>query len=405
MPKRIIILTELYYPEESGTGYVMAKIAEGLVQNYSVTVLCGYSNSSHRTLQRPSLENRNGVVVERCAATRLNKDVMLFRMINLFTISASIFLKALRRIDRGDSILVVTNPPTLPLLALVVTRLKGAKCFLLIHDLYPHVLTATGILSKDNVISNFLHWLNSMAYQRVDKIVTLGRDMQRLVVPHLQADDHRCVIIRNWADLDEVLPLPREQNNLLKSSLLGQKFVVQYAGNMGRTHGLETLIEAAKLLSPQKKEIHFLFVGKGAKKSWLVESVKAEGLTNVTVLSPQPRGQLNDLLNACDVTIISFIPGMAGISVPSRMYNIMAAGKPIIAVADDDSELAMVVREERIGWVVPPNDPHQIVRVVLEAYTNPNNLLEMGKSARAAAVAKYSLPRVIDSYRLLFSNS
>jgi glycosyltransferase involved in cell wall biosynthesis len=175
------------------------------------------------------------------------------------------------------------------------------------------------------------------------------------------------------------------------------RFVVQYAGNMGRTHGIEVLLDAAVLLK-EEAEYQFLFIGSGAKKSWLEEQVARHDLRNVTILPNRPRSDQNNFLNACDVAIISFLSGMAGVSVPSRMYNVMAAGKPIIAVCDSESELALVVREEDIGWVVPPGDAQAIAGVIRAAHSDRRRLTEMGERARVAAVTKYPLSRAVESY-------
>jgi colanic acid biosynthesis glycosyl transferase WcaI len=196
--------------------------------------------------------------------------------------------------------------------------------------------------------------------------------------------------------------LPKELNRLLKDLQLQEKFVVQYCGNMGRTHGLETLFEAARRLRGVP-EVHFLFVGSGAKKQWLEDAAKAECLPNVSILSRRPRNDLNDTLNACDVSVISFVKGMAGISVPSRMYNALAAGTPILAIADADSELALVVQEECVGWVVPPEDPDIVVKTVLQARDDRDSLKAMGIRARESAEKKYSFVAIIGSYQELIS--
>ena len=141
-------------------------------------------------------------------------------------------------------------------------------------------------------------------------------------------------IIPNWSDIKDVFPLPRIDNPLLTKMKFTEKWVVLYAGNMGRTHGLENIVRAAKIISLLDNTIQFILCGTGVKRLWLEATVKKEGIPNITLLPSQPRSELNHLLNACDIALISFMPGMAGVSVPSRMYNVLAAGKPIIAVVD-----------------------------------------------------------------------
>lgn len=403
MRGKLFVFSELYYPDESATGYVLTRIAEGLAKSLTVHVLCGPPSTYGGSARAPLFETRKGVIIERCPATTLDKNIMLLRLLNVVTVSLSIFWKALWRMQRGDSVLVVTNPPTLPFVALAASRLRSAKCLLLIHDVFPEALTAAKMLQPGGFPVRFLDGLYQLLYRKVDRIVVLGRDMLRLVMQKLNPDDLRVHVITNWADLEEILPAHRAHNVLLKKLNLADKFVVQYAGNIGRMHGLEVLLEAAKILKG-RTDIHFLLVGSGAKKQWLESLAKKEGLNDVSFLSPQPRSDLADVLNASDVAIISFIPGMAGVSVPSKMYNILAAGKPIIALVDHDSETAMVVREEQIGWVVPPGRPDLVAAALEEASGDRQCLLEMGKRARAAAEGKYSFQRVIESYRELLEN-
>jgi len=398
---RIFVLSELYYPAETGTGFMMGKIAEGLATRYPVHVLCAYpsTKTSNRT-QR--IENRNGVTVERCVGTKLNKDVIWSRILNMVTISFSIFFKAISRLKPGDKVLVVTNPPSLPFFASIACKIRRAKCYLLIYDLYPEVLTTTGLLNADSFIARFLSWLNTWMYRQMDKVIVLGRDMDRIVARRFHPSNRRTVIT-NWADVDEIVPLPRDDNSFLKQLSIMDKFVVQYSGNMGRTHGVEVLLEAAKRLD-HRDDVHFLLVGTGAKRQWLEDELRKSKLRNVTMLPLQPRQALCELLNACDVAVISFIPGMAGVSVPSRMYTIMSAGKPIIAVADEDSELALVVREERIGWIVPPERSDLLTELILKCKSEPDVVREMGRRARMVAEQKYSFKKILESYQNLFSN-
>lgn len=403
MTKKIWVISELYYPEETSTGHYLTKIAEGLAGKFPVSVLCGQPSYSARGIRAPAREEYHGVDIQRCRATTFDKNILWLRLINLATISLSIFVNGVRRINRHDYVLVVTNPPLLPFLVAAACWLRGARCLLLIHDVYPEVLIVSGLAKPGALSTRFLGWLNKYLYRIVERIIVLGRDMEAIVAKKLTSDHQRIVRITNWADVEQVVPDERRQNALLKQLGLSDKFVVQYAGNMGRTHGLESLFESVKRLAAVK-DVHFLFVGSGAKKRWLEENIKKAHLQNTTILNTKPRSDLSTLLNACDIAMISFIPGMAGISVPSRMYNILAAGKPIIAVTESTSELALVVREEKVGWVVPPNQPDKVVEAVLEARAHPERLADMRARARAAAENKYSLSNVIESYRSMISD-
>jgi glycosyltransferase involved in cell wall biosynthesis len=395
--RTVWVVSELYYPEDTSTGYFLTKIAEGLAGSFAVNVLCAQPTYAHRGLRAPREEKRNGVHIFRCAATTLDKNVLLFRIANHITVALSIFVRAVGRFHKDDYVLVVTNPPLLPFLILAACRLRRAKCVLLIHDVYPEALIAAGMLRSNSLAARALSRLTSLLYRGVSRVVVLGRDMRKLVLRRARLDSDRVVVIPNWADLDEIIPGGRASSALIAQLGLRAKFVVQYSGNIGRTHGIERLLDAARALA-DREEIHLLFIGSGAKFHWLRRAVQAENLPNVSLLPLRPRHELSDSLNACDLAVISFIPGMAGISVPSRMYNILASGRPILAVADPESELAMLVREEGVGWVVPPDRADRVVEAVLEAYGQPEQLAQMGMRARRFAESSCALSSVVAAY-------
>ncbi|MHB8138234.1 MAG: glycosyltransferase family 4 protein [Smithellaceae bacterium] len=396
--KTIWVLSELYYPEETGSGYYITKIAEEIATRYRVCVLTVQPTYAARGTKAPKDEAHHNVFIHRCRATALNKDIVLFRLLNMLTISLSVFFNALRRIRKHDIVLVITNPPTLPLIASFVCKIRGAKMVLRLEDMYPEVLVAAKIIKADSALAQIIDAVQKNIYKRSDRILVLGRQMTELVHGKTGNGIEKISLITHWADCDEIRPLPRDRNALLSRLGIMDKFVIQYSGNMGRTHDLESLIRCAKILH-QQSGIHFLFVGSGAKESWLRKSVSKLGLKNVTILSPQPRSELIMLLNACDMAIISFVKGMAGASVPSRMYNIMSAGKPILAVAEEGSELARVISEENIGWVVAPGSPELMAKAILEANANRLLLREMSVKARQAATEKYTKPLIIRKHR------
>jgi glycosyltransferase involved in cell wall biosynthesis len=402
--KRVWVVSELYYPEETSTGGSLTILAEGLAKTFRVGVLCSQPTYNARGLTAPWYEERHGTTIHRCVGTRLNKDILVFRVFNLLTISLGLAILAFRRIRTNDSVIVVTNPPLLPFLITAVCRVRRAKALLLIHDVYPETLTITDMLSPTSIIACVLDRATRHLYRNVDRIIVLGRDMEALVRHKLQDVERSVVTIPNCPhEPDRIRPTPRGSNALLKRLGLVDKFVIQYSGNIGRTHGLKVLVEAAQRLTAVS-EIHFLFIGWGAKKRWLEASVESLGLANVTVLPYVPREELATSLNACDVAIISFVPGMIGSSVPGRMYNIMAAGKAILAVTEPKAELGLVVQEERIGWVVPPGNATRLVETILEAKANPRLIADMGRRARALVETKYSVERVIDQYTQLLDS-
>jgi glycosyltransferase involved in cell wall biosynthesis len=400
---RILVFSEVYYPEETGTGYFMTKIAEGLSSDFSVMAICAQPTYSMRGTRASAKETHNGVNIRRYPSTTFNKDKMILKLLNIFSICFSSFFMAIRLIHKSDLVLVVTSPPLLPFVVWLASKLKGAKFVLRIDDVYPDMLNAAGMLKTSSFTYRVLEKLNLYLYRGAEHIIVLGRDMRFLVLKKLGNQRHTQVhIIPNWGEIDCISPCPREHNSLLKELQLENKFVIQYAGNMGYPHDIESLVEAAKILL-EKPRIHFLFIGSGVKRKWLEEQIKTYKLSNVTLLDPRPRSDQNNFLNAGDIVVSALIKGMLGIAVPSRAYNIMAAGKPIIAMGDETSELALVIQEKKVGWIVPPGNVSAFVNAVLEAESNPEQLRAMGRCARLLVEKEYSMEHVVGLYKSLFN--
>ena len=363
---RLIIVSEVYFPDEQGTAYYITKLAEGLAKDYAVNVLCGYPTVTARGSQVLAIETLNGVSIERCRGTTFNKDNLLLRLVNLSTLSVRVFLRFFRVLRGNDVVIVVNGPHPLPYLTRVVCFFRRAKCILRIDDVYPEALVATGVLAENSMAARFLGSLNTLLYRGVDRLVVLGRDMQALAVKRTRNGADHIRIIHNWGDVDTVSPKSKVTNPLLNELGLQDRFVVSCAGNMGRAQAIEVMFDAMNQLK-DNDSIHFLFIGSGAKRPWMEKQIQERNLPNVTLLDQRPRIDQENFLNACDIAMASLMPGMAGAGVPSRMYNIMAAGKPIIAIAEPDSELSLVVQEEQIGWVVAPDDSKKLAEVILEA--------------------------------------
>ena len=400
--RRVWVVSELFYPEETSTGHFLTQIAVGLGQHFPVAVLCSQPTYSQRGQRAPWREKHREIEIIRCWSTTLNRNFIPFRFLNLITISFSIFLNAVWRCHRGDKVLVVTNPPLLPYMILLACRIRGTIPVLLVHDVYPEVLEVSGLCSRHSLLFRIIDWLFSWLYRRMALVIVIGRDMVRLARSK-GVDPQRVELITNWADLDEIRPIPERENTVLRDLAIETKCVIQYCGNMGRTHGLEDLIAAAASLQDHK-DIHFMMVGSGARYVWLEQTVKEKQLDNVIVLPRCPRSDLCAYLNASDLAVITLMPKMSGISVPSRMYNVMAAGKPILAITDEDSELAMTVREAKIGWVVTPGDQEGIITTVIEAASDVEALKIMGERARRLAEDKFNREQILEQYKMLFAS-
>lgn len=392
--RSVWFFSELYYPEEISTGHTMTRIAESLAGRFPVKVICGRPDYSGKMLSSRLTERRNGVLIERCVIPPLNKNSMLSRALRAGLLTGVFFVKAVARIRQGDIVIAVTNPVTLPFAMALACKIRGAKFVFLVHDVFPENAAAAGLLRLNSWTLGLLAWIMTFPYVAARDIIVVGRDMKEIVAKKRTGLFEKIAIITNWADSDDVRPMARAGNPMIESLGLKERFIVQFAGNLGRVQGLDYVLKAADILKAES--VHFLFIGDGARKK-LVEG-RAAVSANITLLGSRPRNEQSLFLSACDVGIVSLAPGAYGVGVPSKAYNILASGRPVIAQVDENSEIGRLVREEDIGWVVAPGDAEALARAILEAKKDPERLSHMGARARALAETKYSFQHIAHAY-------
>ena len=395
---RLWVVTELYYPEETSTGYYLTRIAEGLAEDFDVKVICGQPNYSARGVTAPKREIHKRVEIFRCSGTRLDKNVIIFRLLNMITLGLSTLFTGLKRFRKGDRVLVVTTPPSMPFIAAFASLFRGCAYTLLVHDNYPEILIAVRKTTPGSSFVRFIDFCNRWLYKYSASMIAVGRDMHDLLAHKSAGLDIPIATIPNWAELESVEPRARGENDLLAGLGLMDKFVFLYAGNMGHPNDMESVLDAAAALI-NKPYIHFIFLGSGVKRLWLERRAKESNLTNVTILDPLPRSEQLNFLNACDVAIVTLVSKMKGVSMPSRTYNALAAGKPILGIVEEGSEVARVVADDDVGWIVPPHRPDLLREVITHIYQSKQELPAMGERARRAALERYSLQLALERYQ------
>jgi colanic acid biosynthesis glycosyl transferase WcaI len=392
------VATEIYYPEKTSTGFLMTKLAEGLATSGNVGVLCAQPSYELRGASAPPRERVNNVEIVRVPHPRFNRARILGRALNVAAVTPRIFFEALRQFRAGDVAIVVTNPPLLPFAIYAAAKLRGVPVALVVHDVYPEAAILAGILKPRGLLASLWRTANNWLFRRMDRVVVLGRDALSLLAARMPDGDARLRIIGNWADTDEVLPAEVSENTLLNSLGLRDRFVLGYAGNMGRVHDIELLLAAANRLRDAAPDVHMLFVGNGAKDPQVKAAAERPG-SNVTLVGPMDRDQQPMFLNACHVAVMALAPGMSGVGVPSRLYNVMAAGRPVVAAVDADSEPSLVLQEEAIGIQVTPGDADAFVGAVLKMRSDPSYLRQAGERARRAATKRFGFPITLEAYK------
>ncbi|WP_251923609.1 glycosyltransferase family 4 protein [Salinibacter ruber] len=406
---RITIVTEYFHPEEASTAQLLTSLATGLQGDFDVSVLTGRPNyhPGDETESVPTREQHKGVSVERLPATRLDKDTLPFRVVNWITFTLLVFWRLVRSRNSDDVVLVLSNPPLLPLAAWAAKRLCGISYGYLIYDMYPDFPVALGMISEESIVARWWERVMRMIYRDADQVVVLGDSMKRRLMSKMDDDpvfsSNTVEVIPNWEDGDFIEPMPKSKNSFAQEKGLTDSFVLLYSGNIGRFHELRTSIDAIGLLEERgRDDIEFVIIGEGARKAEHQRYVEQQGIRNVRFLPFQPMERLPETLTACDASLVGIIPEVEGMCVSSKLYSALAAGRPILAVVGEDDEVGGVVRKHDCGRHIQPGDAETAAETLAEWADNPTLSEDLGEHARASFEAHYTQFHAVEAYRSLF---
>ena len=384
---KVVVVSQHYPPDPSTTAAIMAEISEHLATGHSVLVLSGTPGSAKQASGHAS----GPAVVE--IPNRLPSKAELIRRALveiLFTVRA--FMTVLTTTRRGDVVLTVTAPFMLPYAVALAARLKRAKSALIMHDLYPDVLVMAGLIGNRSIVSAAIRAANAVMFRMLDAVITIGRDTERLLSRYRGVTPGKIRFIPNWATLAPTVR-PMAVDNPYRRNMTA-RFVVGLSGNLGFTHDPDVVFEAARLLADEPA-IHFLLSGWGVGYERLKGLQSDARLANVTLIDRVADGDLEAFLAAADAWIIPYRKNVAGVSVPSRFYNLLAAGRPVILVSEPDAEAAMTVSENNLGWVVRPGMPDELAGAIRRASV----ATDASMSARAVVAAgAFTLDRAMAGY-------
>jgi glycosyltransferase involved in cell wall biosynthesis len=395
----VCFLSQYFFPEPGATSEVLTEIAKQLDgPEIKVHAIAGQpSYFGKKSVDR--LLFANGVEVRRVWSTQLSRMRSLGRVINSLSFALSAFVSILFTVPSGTLLIAVTNPPLLPWVCLAARLLRGHRYVVLVHDVYPDVAVRLGALSDSGLLAKTWRLLNRTAYRFSEQVVVLGRDMKQAIIRSTRtADQHKIRIIPNFADGTLIKPKMKSMHGLDLPTNIEEAFVVQYSGNIGRFHEIETILSAAKSL--HNEPFLFLFIGEGQQISTVRRAAESR-LGNIVVAPFQPRENLGRTLLASDVGIVSLKPNLSGLAVPSKLYGILASGRPVVVVAPNDCEAAQVVTENDCGMVVEPGKPDELVAALRRLRSDSGLCMRLGTNARRAFEQNYDLPIVAAQWKRL----
>lgn len=403
---QILFMAQCYAPEEVSAAVLITELAVDLAKRgHQVSFITGAPNYPYGRVFKGyrnglyKVEILDGVQVIRTWSYISPSKKNWSRLLHYGTFSATAFYGGL---FAGCPDVLISYLPPLPLglSAWLLSRIWRVPWVLQLEDLYPDAAIAAGMLKNKKAIAFFLG-LEKFLYQNSHFISVISESFRRTLLAK-EVPTSKIEVIPVWADPDEVLPSPKD-NAFRHQHALDDKFVVMYAGNIGLTSCLEDVVHAAEILREQTR-IQFVIVGEGAKKELLDADIQSKQLTNITILPYQPREIFPEMLAAADISLVTLNASAAFSSLPSKVFNIMASGRPILTVAPCESELARVVREAECGWIVPPGSPGTLATTIAQSLDRGQELIQMGQNGRAHLEKYYSRNCCVERYEKMLLN-
>jgi colanic acid biosynthesis glycosyl transferase WcaI len=399
---RVVFVNRYFFPDQSATSRMLSDLAFRLAERgICVAVVTSRQLYENPRAALPPREVINGVTVYRVATATRGRSRLLGRALDYVSFHAAAGVELLKILARGDVVVAKTDPPLISSVVALAATLRGAVLVNWLQDLFPEVASVLTPGLLPGPVERLLIAARNRSLRRAALNVVLGEGMRNRVLS-AGIDAARVRIVPNWSDTTSVVPQPTADSVTRRRIGLEGRFVVGYSGNLGRAHEFETVIGAARLLR-SNPSFAFLITGGGAKADAVRASVQEQGLESFFFQSYQPAELLSDSLAAADVHFVSLLPALEGLIVPSKLYGILAAGRPVVFIGDTTSELAKLVRDHECGIAVSVGDSDALASELRALQADPARVDLMGARARALALARYTKEHAVSDW-LTFLN-
>ena len=343
--KDITICTQFVNSKSNSTGYMWDKLVYFLEKNHNLKTI---STDSDRT-------DTKHIIVKSHELSR----GFFARLVGLIMESTSLIAKIVKNVHPNEVIITGTNPIILLFLMPILKRTKRLKWVLLVHDLYPFNLFVSQNI-KNRLLRNSFAFIFKKIYDSADQIVVIGRDMKTRLAC---LTDTNIDVIQNWISVSDIELIERENSTLLKSVNWNLEFTVfQFFGNMGRLQDIGNILTAIGLV--KSENARFIFIGEGSHSHLVCDYISKHRPSNLVYFGSLDMAEKSQGLAACDVAMVSLDKDMLGLGVPSKSYFSLAAGKPILAIMDFDSEVSLAVREHGLGWCCAADNPESLALMI-----------------------------------------
>ena len=401
--KEYVLVTEYFHPDTASTGQLMTDLAVGLEERgLDMTVLTGQPNyHSGENEKQPRVSTHEGVQVKRIRAPQVRQSSIPRRLFNwgIFTVWMFIVM-LLGQTEKEREVIFVSNPPFLPVAMWLACRIRGWDYTYIVYDLYPDQPVELDYIPEGSIPHHIWDLLNRRAFLTAKHIVALGPAMKERISRNAgpKFDESKVEIIHNWEDEEFIQPMDKEENWFSEEHGLVDQFTILYSGNIGDFHDLETLVEAVAEF--EDEDIGFLIIGEGDNKSNVVSLAEELDIKGDTVefLPYQPWDDLPYSLTSADVSVVTVKEGFEGICVSSKLYTAMAAGEPVLTIAQPDDDESRIVDQFDAGIHVSQGDVDGIIDAIERWKSTPELVEKQGENAREGFEENFTVDESIDNY-------
>ena len=385
----LIFVNRFFHPDRSATGQMLTDLAVDLARSgRKVCVITGRRRYDDPSELLAAREVVDGVMVRRVWTSGFGRGGMIGQGLDYATFFLGACLAVLTMARRGDIVVAMTDPPLLGVPLVWIARLRGARLINWLQDLFPEVGQALATPGLNGMLGRLLGSLRDASLRAAACNVVLG-DVMAARVRKAAGSSVAINVIQNWADDAAIRPITPETNSLRQAWCLTDKVVIGYSGNLGRAHDIDTLLDAASRLA-HRDDLIFLFVGGGFRHGELQARVAAKGDERFIFKPYQERSQLARSLGVADIHWTSLNPALEGLIVPSKIYGIAAAGRPIIHIGSADGEIARLITDFDCGMVVAEGDGESLAQSIEALCDDPAARRRLGDHARRMVDERYS---------------
>lgn len=395
--KDVLFLCQFFFPEYVSSALLPFQTALKLKESgLSVDVLCGYPKEY--SVEKGKLKKKemiDGIFVERLRYLQLSRKGFVSRLTNYLSFTMSVFFRVFK-LKKYRTIVVYSNPPILPIIAVLAKNLFGCKIIFVSYDIYPEIAVQTKVLGENSLISKVMSKINGSVFKNVSLVVALSKDMKKFLLENRKIDSDKIDVIPNWAteEGDESGELKGQFKNLQEESEL----IISYFGNMGTAQDIETIKATMAHEQIKDKKITFLFAGHGNKKDELKDFIQSKKLENCHVFDYLQGQEFADALGISDLFIVSLDKNVSGLAVPSKTYSYYKAGRPVIAIMDTETDISKEIRAFDAGIAVGNNDVSVLVDEILQIYVNKERLLVMNSNVKKLYEEYYTREQLTNEY-------